>query len=118
MMCQESHLSLRCGRRNVFRPAVSRLYNSADLLKLPDGPMLVLNVTALCWTLQELGRREVCVKRKRHIEPKQKVETPASVGKTSLAQGSRETTRAMGGAIIIVGKHIAKMWEANRTTGK
>jgi hypothetical protein len=70
-----------------------------------------------CWTLPELGRREVGVKRKRSIEPKQKVETLAPVATRSVAHGSRETTRATGG-IIIVGEHIAKMWEASRKARK
>ena len=67
MMCQGLISPLRCRGRKAFHPAVSRLYDSADLvceqserwgvllaraeaapaaLKLPDGPMLVLNVTA------------------------------------------------------------------------
>ena len=57
------------------------------------------------------------MKRKRSNEPKQKVATPTPVGKTPVAQGSRETTRATGG-IIIVGEHIAKMWEASCKAGK
>jgi hypothetical protein len=59
----------------------------------------------------------VGVKRKRSIEPKEKVVTPAPLSKTPVAEGFPETTRATG-SIIIVGEHIAKMWEANRTTGK
>jgi hypothetical protein len=57
------------------------------------------------------------VKRKRSTQRKQKVETPAPKAKTAVAQGSsREMTRASGG-IIIVGEHIAKMWESKLTTG-
>jgi hypothetical protein len=57
------------------------------------------------------------MKQPRIAEPKYKKATPIPAARTPIAEGSREETRATGG-IIIVGKHIAKMWEANRTTGK
>jgi hypothetical protein len=55
--------------------------------------------------------------RERIAERKHKKATPIPVSKTPVAEGSREETRATGG-IIIIGEHIAKMWEAKRTTGK
>jgi hypothetical protein len=55
--------------------------------------------------------------RERIAEPKPKKAMPIPVRKTQVAEGFQVETGATGG-IIIVGEHIAKMWEANRTTGK
>jgi hypothetical protein len=57
------------------------------------------------------------MKRPRIAEPKYKKATPIPAARTPIAEGFREKTRATGG-IIIVGEHIAKMWEANRTPRK
>jgi hypothetical protein len=49
----------------------------------------------------------------RIAEPKHKKATPIPVSKTPVAEASREETRATG-AVIILGEHIAKMWEASQ----
>jgi hypothetical protein len=55
--------------------------------------------------------------RERIAQPKHKKATPIPVSKTPVAQGSRETTRATGG-VIIVREHIAKMWEQTEQQGR
>jgi hypothetical protein len=57
------------------------------------------------------------VKRKRSTEPKLKKETQTPLKKAPIAQGFREISQATGG-VIIIGEHIAKMWEASRKAGK
>jgi hypothetical protein len=57
------------------------------------------------------------MKRPRITEPKYKKATPIPAARTPIAEGFRDQKRATGG-IIIVGEHIAKMWEAKRTAGK
>jgi hypothetical protein len=58
------------------------------------------------------------VKRERNTEPKLKKETQTPLKKAPIVQGFPEMTLATGGGIIIIGEHIAKMWEASRKAGK
>jgi hypothetical protein len=53
------------------------------------------------------------MKRERIAEPKHKKATPIPVSKTPVAEGFREQKRATG-SVIIVGEHIATMWEASQ----